>query len=298
MKFKEKWLSSDGWYRRGPILPAFIFLLVVTQIPFLFSIYYSLTSWKANQVRIPREFIGIQNYIDLFDDRFFKSAAWISITMTVSAVLLSILLGIIFALLLDRKFFGQGIVRTLIITPFLVMPVVAALVWKNQFLGANFGILNWLLELFGFDTIEFASKQPFWSIVAVLVWQWTPFMMLIILAGLQSQSDSVLEAAKVDGANKRSTFFQITLPHLRPYLELGVLLGVIYLSQVFDHISVIRVSSKSKNVPYYVFERSIGGGWEFGQASAYSIVVVIASIIIATFGLRVLSGLIADNEGA
>lgn len=284
--------------RRIPLLPALLFTIVVTQVPFLFNIWYSLTDWKIVPPS-PRTFIGVDNFVDLFDNRFFREAVLTSVLMTVSAVLLSVLLGTLIALLLDRKFFGRGFVRTLLITPFLVMPVVAGLIWNTQIFNSSFGVLNWGLDALGFDRVEFVSRWPLWSIVVVLVWQWTPFMMLIILAGLQGQSSSVLEAARVDGASAKATFFQITLPHLRPYLELGVLLGSIYLIQVFDHVDVITGGGPdSTNVPYFVFQRSIGGGWQFGQASAYSIVVVVASIIIATLGLRVLSGLLEGEDAA
>jgi sorbitol/mannitol transport system permease protein len=122
-------------------------------------------------------------------------------------------------------------------------------------------------------------------------------MMLIMLAGLQSQPTDVLEAAKVDGANPWGIFRQLTIPHLRPYMELGILLGTIYLIQVYDQIAVMTGGGPgSTNVPYFVFQRSIGGGWEFGQASSYSIVVVIASIGIATVALRVLSGLLKGED--
>ena len=122
-------------------------------------------------------------------------------------------------------------------------------------------------------------------------------MMLIVLAGLQGQDASVLEAARVDGATTWGTFRQITFPQLRPYLELGTLLGAIYLIQVYDHIEVITGGSPdSKNLPFYIAQRSIGGGNRFGLASAYSIIVVIASIIIANIGLRVLSGLLEDDS--
>ncbi len=286
----------EAWIRRLPLLPALVFTIVVTQVPFVFSLWYSLTQWKIVPPE-PREFIGIENYTNLVSNTFFRSALWVSVTMTVSAVVLSVLFGLILALLLDRPFFGQGFVRTMLITPFLIMPVVAGLVWKNQMLSSSFGVLNWLLESLGQDRIEFASRHPFWTIVVVLVWQWTPFMMLILLAGLQGQSESVLEAARVDGASARATFFEITLPHLRPYLELGTLLGGIYLIQVFDHVEVITGGGPgSTNVPYWVNQRSIGGGWNFGEASAYSIVVVILAIIIANFGLRVLSGLLAGED--
>jgi sorbitol/mannitol transport system permease protein len=138
-----------------------------------------------------------------------------------------------------------------------------------------------------------------WSIVTVLVWQWSPFMMLIILAGLQSQPTDILEAARVDRASSRGIFTQITLPLLRPYMELGIVLGAIYLLQVFDQIDVMTGGGPgSTNVPYFVYQRSIGGGWDFGLAAAYSIIVVIATIVIATFALRILSSLFQRQESA
>jgi len=287
---------AEGWKRRLPILPALLFTIFVTQIPFLFTLFYSLTEWRLDTPE-PRQFIGLDNYTGLPDDKFFLDAAWVSVQMTVLAVLLSLAVGTGLAILLDRKFFGQGFVRTLLITPFLVMPVVAGFLWKTQMFSATFGVLNWLLGQVGIEPIEFATKYPLWSVVTVLVWQWSPFMMLIVLAGLQGQDTSVLEAARVDGATSWGIFRQITFPQLRPYLELGTLLGAIYLIQVYDHIEVITGGSPdSKNLPFYIAQRSIGGGNRFGLASAMAIVVVIASIIIANIGLRVLSNLLEGNE--
>jgi sorbitol/mannitol transport system permease protein len=289
---------SRPWRRRLPLLPALLFTIAVTQVPFALNIYYSLTDWTVNPPS-PRKFVGTANYEDLAGDEFFREAAVTSVVMTVSAVLLSLLLGTLLAILLDRTFFGRGIVRTLLITPFLIMPVVAGLIWKNQMFSKLFGVVNWGLERLTLDSIEFVSNHPTFSIVTVLVWQWTPFMMLIVLAGLQSQPQDVIEAAKVDGATAFGTFRQLTLPHLRRYLELGALLGTIYLIQVFDHIDVMTGGGPgSTNIPRFVYERSIGGGWLFGQASAYSIVVVVASIVVATAALRVLSSLLRGEEAA
>ncbi len=288
--------AKDVWRRRLPLLPALVFTVVLTQIPFLLSIFYSLTNWKVVPPG-PRKFVWFSNFKDLFGDRFFREAALITVKMTVVAVLGSLILGSLLALLLDRKFFGQGFIRTLLITPFLMMPVVAGLIWKNQMFHALYGVINWVFKLVGGTPIEFVSKYPTWAIVATLIWQWTPFMMLIMLAGLQGQPADVLEAAKVDGATPFSIFRQLTFAHLRPYMELGILLGTIYLIQVFDHIAVMTGGGPgSTNVPYFVFEESIGGGWRFGSASAYSIVVVIASIGVATVALRVLSGLLKGED--
>ena len=290
--------KKEARRRRLPLLPALLFTIVVTQVPFLFSLYYSLTEWNLLDNK-PREFTGFDNFTGLFSKQGFTDAVVASVTMTVSAVLLSIVVGTGLAILLDRKFFGQGFVRTLLITPFLVMPVVAALVWEEQMLSESFGLVNWLLETIGFDRIPFVTNYGLWSIILVLVWQWSPFMMLIVLAGLQGQDSSVLEAARVDGATPRAIFFQITLPHLRPYIELSILLGAIYLIQVFDHVEVMSGGRPGdQNVPHFVYQRSIGLAFEFGEASAYSVIVVIATIILATMGLRVLSNLFEGEDPA
>jgi sorbitol/mannitol transport system permease protein len=287
---------SESWRRRLPLLPALLFTIALTQVPFVMSIWYSLTDWTVVPPG-PRAFVGLANYGKLASDPFFKDAAVTSVQLTVFPVLGAVVLGTGFALLLDRKFFGQGLVRTLLITPFLLMPVVVGLIWKNQMFHGLYGVLNWIIEKLGGTPVDFVSRHPTLSIGIVLVWQWTPFMMLIMLAGLQSQPSDVLEAAKVDGATPFAIFRQLTLSHLRPYMELGILLGTIYLIQVYDQIAVMTGGGPgSTNVPYFVFQRSIGGGWEFGRASSYSIVVVVASIIIATIALRVLSGLLKGEE--
>ena len=293
---------SSPWRRRLPLLPALLFMVAVTQLPFLVIIYYSFTNLKdKTQSLIPEEtkFVGIENYRAIFSDPFFRDAMWTSVKMTVLAVVLSLVFGTLFAILLDRKFFGQGFVRTLLITPFLLMPVVAALIWKQQIFSSLFGLLGKVLDFLGFAPVAFISDHPLASIVTVLVWQWTPFMMLIILAGLQSQPSDIIEAAGVDGATPFGIFRQLTLPHLRRYLELGALLGSIYIVQAFDAVDQMTGGGPgSTNVPYFVYQESIGGGFRYGSASAYAIVVVVFSIVIATFSLRVLSGLLKDEERA
>jgi polyol transport system permease protein len=291
---------SPAWRRRLPLLPALLYVVAITQLPFVVSIYYSFTNLKDKTQSLipePTKFVGFANYKQIFSDPFFRQAVWTSVKMTVLAVLLSLIIGTLFAILLDRKFLGRGVIRTLLITPFLLMPVVAALIWKQQMFSSLFGVLNRVLNFLGFNSVAFISDHPLGSIVTVLAWQWTPFMMLIMLAGLQSQPTDIIEAANVDGATAFGIFRQLTLPHLRRYLELGALLGSIYIVQAFDAIDVMTGGGPgSTNVPYYVYEESIGGGFRYGAASAYAIVVVIFAIIIATFALRVLSSLFKDEE--
>lgn len=289
-------LRRDRWARRLPLLPALLFTIVVTQVPFVIALWYSLNEWN---LLIPDSFawVGLDNYGPIFSDQFFRRAVLNTIWTTFGVAIICTLLGIGLAVLLDRKFIGRSIVRTLLITPFLIMPVAASLVWRNGMLDANFGFFNWIASFFRDEPIEFAGSHPLFSVMLVLVWQWTPFLMLILLAGLQSQPPSVLEAARVDGASSSAIFFQITLPHLRRYVELGALLSSIYLIQTFDTVDqLVGGAGAAQNVPYFVYLEAIGGGFNFGQASAFGIVVVVASIIMANLALRVLSGLLEGED--
>jgi sorbitol/mannitol transport system permease protein len=277
----------ETWSRRAPLMPALIFAIIVTQLPFVMTLWYSLQSW--NLVRPGSEhFVGLSNYVDVFADSTFRSAAWHTILITASCVIVAMLLGIGLALLLDRQFVGRGVVRTLLITPFLIMPVAGALLWKTTMFDPLFGIINWVLGPFGAAETDWVSMHPLGAVVTALVWQWTPFMMLLVLAGLQSQGKDVLEAAQVDGAGAWSTFVSVTLPHLRRYIELGVLLGAIYVVNTFDQIYMMTQGgpgTASANLPFYIYQRAFLG-FDVGQAAAMGVVVVIGTIIIATLALR------------
>jgi polyol transport system permease protein len=282
--------------RRLPLLPALLFTIVVTQIPFLLTIYYSLQSYNLYEPTL-RHFAGLHNYTLIFSDSIFRGAVVNTVILTLVPVLLSLLLGLGIAILLDRKVFGRGVLRTLIVSPFLVMPAAAALVWKFTLLDTEFGLLNWVLSPFGVHHTDWINNHSKETIITVLTWQWTPFMVLILLAGLQSQPGDVLEAARVDGAGTWSIFRRMTLPHLRQYMELGIVLGSIYVVQAFDAIFMITSGGpgqQTTNIPYYLYETAFRG-FDIGRASAMGVVVVAAIIIIATFALRTISGLFSDE---
>ncbi len=288
--------AGQRWRRRGPLLPALILAIVLTQVPMLFTVYYSLFS--QNLLRPgSKEFVGFANYAKVFTDDLFRNAVFNTVLLTGSTVVFSMALGIGLAVLLDKKFLGRSVVRTLLITPFLVMPAAAALLWKTSMFNPVFGMLNWALSPFGVDNVDWASQFPMASIVLVLVWQWTPFMMLIVLAGLQSQSPEILEAATVDGAGPWATFRRITLPHLRQFIELGVLLGSIFIVQTFDAIFMITQGGPGQattNLPYFIYQQTFRA-FEIGESAAAGVTVVIGTIIIATFALRVISNLFREE---
>ncbi|MET0997815.1 MAG: sugar ABC transporter permease [Marmoricola sp.] len=305
---------KDVWRRRGPLLPALIFTIIVTQIPFLITLAISTLNWNIQRpgeksflgLGEYQSFAGLDNFVTVFTDERLRKAVINTVVLTSSVVVISTLLGLGMAVLLDRKFVGRGLARTLLIAPFLVMPVAAALLWKHALYNPDYGLingtLNWVWQLFGAEegpVVDWISTFPMPSVVVALVWQWTPFMMLILLAGLQSQSPDILEAAKIDRASPMQIFRNITLPHLRRYIELAALLGSVYVLQTFDAIFTITQGGPgdaTTNLPYEIY-LTMFRKFEYGEAAAAGVVVVIGTIIVATFALRTISSLF-DEENA
>ena len=294
--------SSAKWARRAPLLPALIFMVVITQLPFVATLVISTLDWNALRPG-EREFAFLENYVTVFTDDALRAAVFNTVLITSGVVLISLVLGLVIALLLDRAFRGRGFVRTLMIAPFLVVPIAAALLWKHALFNPDYGLFNGLLNfLFGSvlgmadpPQVEWISAAPKWAVIGALVWQWTPFMMLILLAGLQGQPRDIIDAAKVDGASSSQLFRYMTLPHLRRYLELGLLLGSIYIVQNFDAVFTLTSGGLgTANLPYAVYNTFFNGN-EYGEASAAGVVVVIGSIIIGTFALRVVLNLLKEE---
>ncbi|MEA2657103.1 MAG: polyol transport system permease protein [Chloroflexota bacterium] len=279
----------DGWLRRLPLLPAFVYVIVVTQIPFLLTIYYSFFSWNLLKPG-SFKFSGADNYARLLTDESIRTAVWNTVLLTISVIGISVVLGLAVATLLNSEVFGKGLMRTLMIAPFLIMPTAGALIWKDTLLNPLFGLLPYVLSPFGLSRVDWVNQFPMATVVTVEVWRWTPFMMLIILAGLQSQNPEVLEAARVDGANAFQAFRRITLPLVRPFLELGALLGSLFVVQTFDSIYMLTYGGPGEdttNLPFLLYLVAFQG-FNIGQASAIGVVAVILTTIIATVALRTL----------
>ena len=293
---------SADWARRAPLLPALIFTIVVTQLPFVVTLIVSFMDWNAYYPD-ERGFTGFSNYASVLTDVNMREAIITTVVLTATVVIVSLLFGMGIALLLDRKFRGRGVVRTMMITPFLVVPVAAALLWKHALFNPEYGLLNGTLTaiwgLFGSDNApqpDWITTAPLVSIEVALIWQWTPFMMLILLAGLQSRPLDVVEAAQLDGASNWQIFRYMTFPHLRQYLELGGLLGAIYVVQNFDAVFTITSGGLgTANLPYTIYQ-TFYQAHDYGRASAAGVVVVIGTIVIATLALRTVSSLFREEN--
>ncbi|MFR9754446.1 carbohydrate ABC transporter permease [Streptomyces sp. TR06-5] len=290
-----------AWALRAPLLPALVFLIVITQLPFAATLVISLFDWNSLYPEA-REFTGLSNFGTVLSTPALRDAVLTTALLTAAVVLVTLVLGLAVALLLDRRFPGRGLVRTMLIAPFLLVPVAAALLWKHMLLNPEYGLFNGvttaLARLFGVENPpqpEWISEMPLLAVEASLIWQWTPFMMLILLAGLQSRPLDVVEAARIDGASGWQIFRYITLPHLRRYLELGALLGSVFIVQHFDAVYTLTSGGLgTANLPYAIYQ-TFYKAHEYGLASAAGVLVVIGSIVIATFALRVVSSLFSEE---
>ncbi|MCB0064115.1 MAG: sugar ABC transporter permease [Caldilineaceae bacterium] len=275
--------------RRFFSAPTLLFLIVVTQVPFALSIYYSFRNW--NLLRPGNiNWIGFRNYVRAFENPDFLHILWNTLVLSLSVVVITFVLGMIFALLLNRPFWGQSIARTLLISPFLIMPVVTAVLWKNVLLNPTIGLVSFLLSLFGLPPIDWLAHYAMPSVIATVSWQWTPFVMLILLAGLQSLPESTLEAASLDGANGWKLFRYIILPHLTSFIEIALLMEVLFILNIFGEIFVMTTGGPgidTTNLPFEIYKEAFLR-WNVSRAAAFGVLAVILANIVVLLFLRVL----------
>ena len=278
--------SAHPWMQR----PAIFYLIIFTQAPVLLTLYYSTTNWNFLRPDRPARFIGLQNYLDFFLARDTGRIMLNTVVFSVAVVALSLVLGMCLALLLSREFRGRNLARTLMITPFLIMPTVSAVMWKNMLFNPAFGLISSTLAALGGPRIDWINQYAMGSIIVIVTWEWTPFMMLILLSGLQSMEREHLEAAQIDGAGPLHTFRSIVLPHLRRYVEIGVLLETLFVLNIFGEIYTTTTGGPANytttltfNIYLEAFKR-----WNVGRASAFAVIAVIFANVITLAFLRII----------
>ncbi len=288
--------KAEGWSRRIPLLPAMLTVIVVTQVPFAVTLYYSVQSWNMVSMNPPR-FVWLRNFIGAFSDAVFLRALGNTAIMTGAIVVLSLVVGGLLALGLNRAFVGRGLARTLAITPFFLMPVAAALFWKTALYDSSFGLMGWATYEFGLGRMGLLTQYPKLSIVILTAWQWSAFCLLILLAGLQSFPEEVREAAAVDGAGRIYIFRRLELPHLRPFFELTGLLTAMYVLENFAAITILTGGGPAyatTNLSYYVYLQAFSA-FDLGRASSYAIVTLIIAILLVMPLLKVVSGIFREG---
>jgi sorbitol/mannitol transport system permease protein len=275
------------------VAPAVIYAIIVTQLPFVITVWYSLLRWNLLRPE-SIQFAGLDNYLFVLTaDPIFPFALINTVILTAGSVIVALIMGLLFAELVNHRYPGRGLVRTMFITPFLIMPVVSALTWKNMMLNPVFGVVDYLMQLVKLPAVDWLAQFPLFAITGIVVWRWAPFMMLILLAGMQSLSDEIREAARVDGVSAIQEFRYIVLPHLNRFIQLGALLGSVYIVQEFDSIYMTTQGgpgTSSTNLPFLIYQIAFAKK-DVGEASALGVMVVILTIIATQYLLRVLTKL-------
>ncbi len=265
------------------LLPAIIFVAVVTQVPFLMTIIISFLKWNVKRPDIPVTFAGFDNYVYIFTDPKFYRVLINSLVQSAVSLILCTVLGFLLALLFNKTFKGVNIARSFIIVPYFVMESVTGIIWKTLMLSPSFGINMVLSKWIGVEPVAFFSSQlSLVTIIILIVWQWTPFLFMILLAGLQNLSEDVLESAKIDGAHGLGLLYYIKIPMLKSYFEVGMMFGLINILKVFGLVFVTTQGGpgvSSANLPYYVY-RTAFYDWQMGRSAAIAVITVAITLIV------------------
>lgn len=270
------------------LTPAVLVLFLGMIIPLGMTIYFSLQHYNLLDPG-SESFVGLENYRYFLSDPAFLAALFNTLILVGGVLLVTILLGVPLALLLDQPVIGRGIVRLMVIAPFFVMPTVSALIWKNLLMHPVSGFLSWLAVSVGLEPIDWFTNIPLTAIIVIISWQWLPFATLILLTALQSQDEEQKEAAEMDGAGAFSKFIYLTLPHLARPISVVLLIETIFLLTVFAEIFVTTGGGpglETTNIAFLIYSQALLQ-FDVGSASAGGLVAVIFANIIAFFLARI-----------
>ena len=270
------------------VSPAVILLLLWMIVPLAMTLYFSFL--RYNLLTPGTSFAGFDNYYYFLTNPAFFAALTNTLTLVLGVLVITVTGGIALALLLDQPFWGQGIVRILVISPFFVMPTVAALVWKNFFFNPVNGMFAHIAKALGLQPFDFLAQAPLASIIGIVAWAWLPFSTLILLTALQSLDREQQEAAEMDGASWLSRFWYLTIPHLTRSITVVILIQTIFLLSVFAEILVTTnggPGTATTNIPNLVYAQSLLS-YDVGGGSAGGIIAVILANIVAIFLMRMI----------
>jgi sorbitol/mannitol transport system permease protein len=267
--------------------PAVISLLLWMIVPLVMTLYFSVIRYNLMQPE-NSGFIGLDNFEYFITDPSFWPAVLNTVLLMGWVILISVVMGLLIALLTDAPFPGRGIVRVLLISPFFVMPTVNALLWKHMMMNPVYGVLAQVWQFFGAEPVEWLSNWPLTSVIIMVSWQWLPFAALIFITSLQSLDREQLEAAKMDGATYLQQLRYLVLPHLGRSIAVVVMIELIFLLGVFAEISITTgggPGDASTNITFLIFKQALLG-FDVGVASAGALFAVILANIAAAFLIR------------
>ena len=229
----SKWTEKHAYNLM--VAPIVLFIIIMVAFPLAYTIYLSFTDWNMG-VAAP-EFLGLKNYIDVLSDSQFWSDTGNTLYLAFGSVAIELILGTLIAVILNRPFVGKDVVKTLFLLPMVATPIAVGMVWQLIY-EPTLGVANYFLKLLGLNPVMWLidSNTVLNSLMLIEIWEWTPMVMLIVLAGLAGMPNDVYESAQLDGAGRFQLFWKITLPLLRPTLIVTALLRLIDALKTFDII--------------------------------------------------------------
>ncbi len=286
--FRKPGVGSDKALAYLLLAPTVFVLLALSIYPLVHAVSLSLQATSGGIARW-----SPQNFVRLFSDQFFLSALGHTLLFAVVALTLEFLLGLALAVLLNRQIRGRAFFRAGFLVPMMLPTVVVGVIWRLM-LNPNFGALNGTLKSIGMNTTALtwtsSPRLAMFSIIAVDVWQWTPFMFLILLAGLQAIPQEPYEAALIDGSSAWQTFRHVTLPLLKPAILVALLLRTMDLLRVFDQVFILTEGGPgfaTETISLYIYRTAFRFS-DFGYAAAMSFVLLLITNIISAFYIRIL----------
>ena len=270
--------------------PSVAVLVLWMTIPLAMTIWYSFSRYNLLNPDATG-FAGLDNYRYLITDPAFMPSIVHTLELIGSVLGITVVGGVLMAVLFDRKFIGQGIARLFAIAPFFVMPTVSALIWKNMMLHPVYGIVADLMRAVGMQPIDWLADYPLFSIIVIVAWQWLPFAFLILFTAIQSLDEEQKEAARIDGAGPIAMFFFITLPHLRRAIAVVVMMETIFLLSIFAEIYTTTgggPGNATTNLSYLIYALGLQQ-FDVGLASAGGIIAVVVANVVSFFLVRMLA---------
>lgn len=272
------------------IIPIVVLFVGMTAFPFAYMIFMSLTDYDLSRGD-QWSFIGLRNYADIFRDELASASVTFTALLILAALPAEMLLGMLIAWLF-RDIAGEKILRSGTLLPMMVPPVVAGIAWKMLF-NYNFGPLNYFLSLFGVEQISWMGSVTFARLGLVIadVWQWTPFVFLVVYSGLMSIPSELVDAAKVDGANAFTTLLRVEIPILMPLISTVLIIRLIDILRLFDIVFMVTWGGPghaTHSFSYYIYKVGLSYGWNVGYASALSILLLLVVVLLVNLLMKIL----------
>jgi len=282
-------VATRGTNRRalGLVAPSVILLLIWMIVPLVMTLWFSFQRYNLLNPTVTG-FAGFENYTFLVTDPDFWASLINTLVLVGSVLVITVVGGTLLAVLFDQPFFGQGVARVMAISPFFVMPTVAALVWKNLMMHPTYGFIAAIFRAFGLPPVDFLGSYPMMSVIVIVSWEWLPFALLILLTAVQSLDHEQMEAATLDGAGPLAKFFFITLPHLGRAISVVIMMETIFLLSIFAEIFVTTTGgpgNATTNLAFLIYSRALLQ-FDVGGASAGGVIAIILANIVAFFLVR------------